>query len=94
MTGRGYRLLASGQTLESSFSALSTPIFAAKVTKYLLFSIVEIYKICKSLHRSKHSKNLMLKNAYLDAKIGVDTAENEPVMVFNAYCGSMLRPSF
>ena len=32
-------------------------------------------KVCESC-RSR--KNLMLKNAYLDAKIGVDTAENEP----------------
>ena len=35
MTGGGYRLLASGQTLEGSFSALLTPIFRTKYSGFL-----------------------------------------------------------
>ena len=44
----------SGQTLESSFAAVSKPIFAPK---YALFSIlIENYKIFTLLHRSNLQK--------------------------------------
>ena len=40
---------------------------------FFIFSVRSGAKVCQSCKSGK-----MLKNAYLDAKIGVDTAENEP----------------
>ena len=63
-------------------------IFTKIVTSFLLnFGILSGAKVCKSCRSRK-----MLKNEYFLAKIGVGTAENEPLKVlgviqFNIQCG-------
>ena len=92
MTGGGYRLLALGQTLEGSFSAVWTATIATK------YSFCSIFRDLQDFHNSAplESRNFAnfefgavrrsvesfrarktLKDEYLIVKIGVDTAENE-----------------
>ena len=56
MTGGGYRLLASGQTLEGSFSAVSTVTIATK------YSFCRVFRDLQDLHSFAplHIQNLQI----------------------------------
>ena len=57
----------------SDFSEFWTKIRRSVTKICLIFEIGAVHKDCKSCSSRK-----MLKNAYLDAKIGFDAEENEP----------------